>query len=116
MAVDTLLGKMIDDGIQGYYREDFRNEMEVHLPYLRVSFLTYDLSVPPDQAYRYEGDFYGLLTALVKMPKQYLWICMRMNDMQDPTEYKRDRIMLRLPQITEIDSLYSAFRPIQNIR
>lgn len=112
----TLLNRTSDDGNSGYYNEAFRNEMEVHLPYLRFSRLSYDINVSPDIAYRFEGDFFGLLLALVSMPKQYHWITMRMNNMKDPTEYRRDQLTLRLPQVSDIDSLFSAFRAIQNIR
>ena len=112
----TLLNRTADDGSSAYYDEAFRNELEVHLPYLRFSALSYDINVPPDLAYRFEGDLYGLLIALISMPKQYHWITMRMNDMRDPTEYRRNRLVLRLPQVTDIDGLLSSFRPIQNIR
>lgn len=77
------------EGTAIYYDADFRITLDNHLNYLRTHPDTVMMEVSPTQAYKHEGDFYALLTALA-VPRHLFWLILRMNNMTNPSDASRD--------------------------
>ncbi len=86
MPINSL---MISDGDSVYYDNDFRLMIESHMGWLRsrsdYSFQTID----PFLAYKYRGDFDGLMLSM-GIPAKYHWFYLRLNDYTSPREFKGD--------------------------
>jgi hypothetical protein len=86
-----------------YFDHDFRNILEDHLTYLKVTNSRV-LNVTEHQNYKWEGDFFGLLDEL-KIPKEFHYLVMRMNGLQNSAYYKGDISVLLIPDIQEVENL-----------
>jgi hypothetical protein len=88
--------------------------IEAHLEWLRKDSGTRMTRVKDNVAYRYQGDFYGLLKALNVAP-QYWWIFMRANNLTSPFQYDHSMTMVMLPdpqRIVDIQRLYKTLEKI----
>lgn len=101
MDVDAL---MVDDGPPIYYDGAFRNVLEDHMTFLRTHPLTQVLVVDPAQAYRFEGDLFGLLSRY-NLPPHFHWVTMRMNKMSTPTEASASLSSLLIPDHTTVEHI-----------
>lgn len=69
-----------------YFDPAFRRTLEQHLPLLRLHPDATIETIPADEVYRFEGDFYGLL--LVKqVDPSYHWITLRLNHWTHPSQF-----------------------------
>lgn len=95
MQIDQL---MTDPGASAniFYDPTFRNVLEDHMSFLRADSRTKQLNIEPEQAYRFEGDLFGLL-AYYKLPAYMHWVTMRMNQMSSPQDAGRDITLLVFP-------------------
>lgn len=71
-----------------YYQPGFMRMIESCLGQLRTQDVR-PLQVSSMLAYKYEGDFYGLLLEL-NVSYNYLWIALRVNGMVNPSDYTVD--------------------------
>lgn len=112
MPVNTL---MVPEGDSIYYDRNFRNNIELHLPYLRAQTSNSRSVLDSTVAYRFENDFYGLLTALGH-PAYLHWIYMRVNELKDPRQFDGKTMTLNLPLPSTIESLRSLYNTTYRIK
>lgn len=101
------LMKTSDDG--SFFEENFQIILESHIPYLKGLDTTFQQMVENHQAFKYEGDFFGLLLELGVI-ERYHFITMRINNLRCPGDYRREMNILLIPSFEEIDLLNSIYR------
>lgn len=69
-----------------YFNQKWLRTLESMLDLLRVDVRNQLITVEPTTGLRYQGDLYGLLTAL-QIPMQYHWAVMRLNGYTSPEQY-----------------------------
>jgi hypothetical protein len=94
---------------QAYSETAFLTLIESHLTYLRKLPKNQVVSVSDKQAYKYEGDLYGLLNDL-SVPKKYHYIVMRVNDYLSSADYKGDVRDLLIPDLDEVTLLKNIYQ------
>jgi hypothetical protein len=103
-----------DSGASVFYEEGFRVVLESHLTYLRNLNTTIPIQITSDDAYRYEGDLYGLLF-MKRIPRELHWVIMRINDMTSPMEAGVDLNFLLIPETGEIDKIRQSYQTTNKI-
>lgn len=79
---------MVEMGDSIYFDEGFRIVLETHMVILRKDTATRRVLVPPELAYQYQGDLYGLLgTSQFNQAFGYRWLVMRVNGLYNPADY-----------------------------
>lgn len=106
MLIDQLLLKT---GPNVYYDSKFRIVLEDHMTYLKGLRTTRQIEIDLQNAYKFEGDLYGLLSIL-NIGAHLHFIVMRLNNMRSPAEYHHDIRTLYIPDETEISRIISAFK------
>ncbi len=102
LSLDSLIfGSTSNDAV--YYTPGFLRTCESLLPKLRSSPTNTVLSIEPTLGHRYQGDFYGMLTASRIAPK-YHWITMRVNDISSPDQYDGTQLDFILPDFSIVES------------
>lgn len=101
MLVDNL---MQDAGPSIYYNDAFRVVLEDHVSTLRNNSLTKVVTVPPHSAYKYEGDFYGLLSSL-NIPPHYHWLVMRMTGFTSTLDATRGIQYVLVPETNTLERI-----------
>jgi hypothetical protein len=91
-----------------YYDTQFRNVLEDHMTFLREHPKTSIASVKVRDAYKYEGDLSGLLSAM-NIEKSMHWVIMRMNNMTSPSDVKSSLKSLYIPKTEIIDRIREVF-------
>jgi hypothetical protein len=97
-----------DPGELAYYEPEFLNMVESHFTYLRGLERTATISVKEGDAYRFEGDFHGLLNFL-RVPKQYHLVITTFNGLRHPADYDKDNLLISIPPLEEIDLLKAVY-------
>lgn len=97
-----------NSGPEIYYNLLFRNVLEDHMTFLRNSSETSILNIESAMAYKYEGDLFGLLFNY-KVPFEYHWVVMRMNDMTNPNQTKSTLSNLIIPNKSLIERLRNVY-------
>ena len=100
-SIDNL---MVSDGPAVFYDEDFKIVLESHLTYFRNPANNTVVPVASNDAYRFEGDLYGLLHSYNIQP-QYHWIIMRVNEITAPYETTESLSHLLIPNTDLIENL-----------
>lgn len=113
--VPSLFNNAKSPGPDIYYRADFRDVVETHIPILLTNAKTTEQLVEPQMAYKNDGNFVGLLNDL-GIKNELHWIVMRLNGMYSPTEYTSDRISILLPPDSYISQLVRMHTTIHVIR
>jgi hypothetical protein len=111
MEIDRL---MIEPGAPVFYDQAFRNVLEDHLTLLRSSERTRERSVEPMVAYKFEGDFFGLLAHHGIQPYLH-WVIMRLNGMTSPVQASREITSFWMPDPAEISRLRGAHMTARKI-
>ncbi|EKD89522.1 MAG: hypothetical protein ACD_33C00046G0003 [uncultured bacterium] len=93
MKIDSL---MTNTGPAIFHDQAFLAVLEDHMSYLRSHPTTVVLNIDPNKAYKYEFDLNGLLL-LYSVPTYLHWLTMRMNNMTSPTDYRKDKLILLVP-------------------
>lgn len=88
--------KMFDPREDIYYNTEFRRFLESYMHYLRTNSKTQVETIDPHNAYKYEGDFYGLLQVMGVAPNLH-WLVMRVNDLTNPSESDETLTEILLP-------------------
>lgn len=92
-----------------YYTHGLHVEFESQMKYLREHSETVMVELNPNDVYRFEFDFFGLLDQL-GVKRQYHWVIMRVNDFNAPNELTQETTHLLMPSeslLTNIQKLYS---------
>lgn len=100
--------RMVPPGDRRYYSAQWHRVVESHLQWI--------LSLPENRieqvddgvAYKYEGDFMGLLQEL-RVPMELHWVVMRVNGYTSPTDYTYDKTQILIPDPGGIGRLFNNF-------
>lgn len=77
--------------------EKYRHVVEMHLQYFINSGQTDWVDIPPEKAYEFDGDFYGVCrTTGVAKDATTHWVNLRLNGMMHPFEYNADMVRIRV--------------------
>lgn len=107
---DTRLASLVKPrGDNLYHTEGWRNFIETYMRVLRESEATTPVLIQNEDAFKYEGDFYGLLQNN-SVPAEFHWIVMRLNEMTHPGDYEMTRTQLLFPNYEQIRNLMSIYR------
>lgn len=98
-----------DPGPDLYYTDGLRQMFEDHLTYLKTHPKTTSAAVNSFDAYKYEGDFYGLLEKM-KIAKHFHWIIMRVNDMTNMNQSKSTLSTILVPDFELMERLKNVYR------
>lgn len=79
-----------------FYTAAFRVVLEDHMTFFRTHQRTTMLRVTGEDAYRFEGDLFGLLK-FYDVQDHHQWIVMRMNNMTSPADYDGLTLEFLLP-------------------
>lgn len=107
----SILKLQQDSGSRPYDDEAWHLVVETHLPILRAKADTVPLSITPHDAYKYEGDLFGLLREY-HQPPDYFFIVMRVNGMYAPTDYTSDMLTLLIPSQQTIEAYRQVYQTI----
>lgn len=107
----SILSQQMTMGAASYYDEDWHLLIETHLPLLIADTSNTSLPVTDIDAYRFEGDLFGLL-CLYKVEPQYHFIVMRMNGLRSPSEYRRQKTVFLLPDKQRIEAFRKTYMTI----
>lgn len=106
---------MLTGGPQVFYTPEFRAVVEDHLTYLKQQVTNTVVDISPHDAYKYQGDFFGILLEYKVLP-QFHWIVMRMNDMMSPKDYDGETLTFIRPDEKVLISLANTFNSQSTIR
>ncbi|WP_257291138.1 hypothetical protein [Endozoicomonas sp. ONNA1] len=101
--------QMHQDGPNIYYQPEFRDMVEDHLNWLITHPDTTTIDILPKDAFKYEGDFYGLM-AQIDNRRHLFWYVMRINRMKQPEDFTRDTVQLLIPDTALLDRLVKTFK------
>ncbi len=112
MPADTpMFNLMTQEGPPVFFRDDFRMELEKHIDVFRKEKGIQLITVDPNVALRYRGDFDGLM-CYYKIPLKYHWIIMRINNLHSTFEYTEELRGLLIPNFESIEQLKATFTTI----
>lgn len=89
-------------GASNYYDSGFRIWFDSFLPYLNMQY--HQVEVTDAIAYKYQGDFYGLLETL-SVEKVHQYFIMVFNELSNPVDYDGVKTSIKIPDTNEIDNL-----------
>lgn len=104
--------KMFDPRDDIYYNTEFRRFLETYMHYIRDHKQTKVEDIDPHDAYKYEGDFYGLLQKIGVQPNIH-WLVMRVNDLTNPNEAGEKTTRILLPDEALLSRLSQIFQSLQ---
>jgi hypothetical protein len=112
----ALVNLMVDPGPDIFYNPEFRNVLEDHMTFLRENH-SHVVMVRPDQAFQWRGDFFGLLGNLnqEKVPRQYHWLVMRLNQYTSPTQFTEDTPAILVPDYSVIEKIAQSHNSLPRI-
>ena len=111
----TLDDQMPSSGPDIFYSREFRIVIEDHLSILKNTLNSKTIIIKNADAFKYEGDLYGLLSNYA-VPIQYHWIAMRMNNYTSPTQFTKEVGILLVPIETTIERIKSVFNTQNKIK
>jgi hypothetical protein len=94
-----------------FYNPSFCRYLETYLPFLRSHPKTVQITIDPHDVYKYEGDFYGLLSKNGIAHENH-WLVMRVNDIKSPAAVPLELGMLWIPDL----NLVSRIRQLYNTK
>lgn len=92
--------------------QDYYVLTETHLQFLRNHPSTATVSVTPQTAAKYQGDFYGLLKHLNIGKNHYL--ILRMNQLYSPLDYHSEHLFLKIPESNTVERYMAIYRSVEN--
>lgn len=107
----SILKHEVNSGSSIHYDAGMRRYLETYMGWLRDHERTVTLPVDPHQAYKYEGDFYGLLQVL-KIPQDQHWLVMRVNDLTNPMDFPQDIQGVMVPDSDVIGRIVQRYRSL----
>ncbi len=111
MASNTasINGLMFNLGPAEYYTTAFRQVLEDHMAFLRASTTTQGAQVSAQDAWAFDQDLYGYLSARLNMNPQYHWVTMRLNNMIERTQFGKHTKLLLIPNQNLLEQIRSAY-------
>lgn len=100
MPIQDLLTNQV---AQVYCDQGFRDTVESVLSIIKANPNNRTVAVESGKAYKYEYDFYGLLSSL-GVPTSLHWLTLRVNGYRDPRDFEHSHTQLIIP--TEDDLNY----------
>ena len=94
-----------------YYEDGWLLTIESHLPLLRSSTYSSITLIDPHDAYKFEGDFGGLLLAY-QLPAQYQFVYLRANGLYAPYEYPSTMTQLITPSADFLNRLRRTYQTV----
>lgn len=91
------------------YSEGFTSLLEHYMQYMRDSDVVSVVNLDSHLVYKFEGDFYSLLSAM-DIPKSMHWITLRLNRLTNPCHYSPDITFILVPDITFINSVLEKYK------
>lgn len=91
-----------------YYDPQFRILVESFIPSIRNDPRRHTVTITQDMTYRYAGDLIGLLDNL-NVPRDYHWLVMRLNNMNDISKVDLNLNTLDIPPLDFMDHLRKNF-------
>lgn len=85
--------------------------LESHLTYFRTLNTNTLIAVSNQLNYKYEGDFYGLLTEL-GVDRNHHYLVMRLNGLAHSGDYKGNLDNVLIPDISEVNLLTNIYRTV----
>lgn len=104
-----LVADIPSEGAAIYYDPGWMRMIETHLNWLLSRQDNELITIAEGTAYKYEGDFFGLMAEINVMPA-YWFLLMRMNGMMAPTDYRLEMQTLLKPTFSNVDNLTSVYR------
>ena len=83
----------------------WNNVIPMLRPYINIEYKTISI----DQAYRYRGDFYGLLKVLLEIEEAYIYPTMLINGFRDSTDYDGNNTKILIPDLSTLDTYLSVY-------
>lgn len=111
MQINSL---MIDPGPSVFYTDSFRVVLESFLPILKDSANTTQIHIDARAAYKYEADFFGLLSE-INIPPYLHWLVLRMNNFTSPLDSDTTLNTLLVPNETTIDYIRQSHMSVNRI-
>lgn len=106
-------GGLFSSNRSDYFDPAFCRTVDSHKTWLMLRRSTSTMTVTAIEAYRFTGDFYGLLTYKGIDPK--LWYAaMRLTDIEGPTDTSAELRTVFLPSPNDIDQLMESFKKNQD--
>ncbi len=110
---------ILDYGLSGgpdiYYDPSFRNVVEDHMTYLRTRPDNQVISIEPMVAYKYAGDYFGMLLHH-KVFTHHHWIVMRINGLISPQDYRDTMLSFIKPPDKTMELLRSVYMSQSKLR
>lgn len=89
-----------------YFSDEFNRVIEYHLDYLRNApggrSVTLDLGV----SLSFDRNFYGVLAHL-NIPREFWWIMLRVNDLENPFDYRYTNNTIIVPDRNAIINIFT---------
>lgn len=112
MTIDTLA---TPSGPDLYYDQGFRNTLEDHMSVLRNDPKCETILIEPYKTIVYEGDLFGMLSDLT-IPRQYHWVIMRMNNINNPTDFGPGMESIIVPDTQRLERMRSLYMTQNKIK
>lgn len=96
-------------GSSQFYEADWRLVIESHLVWLINNAKEERLNINPHMGWKYEGDFYGMLTE-ANVPNHLHYVILRMNGLFNPVEYDGTLLTILLPNEKLISNLSAMYQ------
>lgn len=110
-----IFNTMITGGSKIFYDPQFRNVLEDHMSFLRNIPSNKTIDIEPGIAYKYAGDFFGLMMHH-GITVEHHWAIMRVNGYISPQDYKDTDLTFILPDETILTRLSETFRSHTKLR
>lgn len=105
----TLNQYAIQSGEAVFYDPKLRRVMETYMGWLRAHPDTRTQPVDAHMAYKYEGDFYGLLSVMDIAP-EYHWVVLRVNGLTNPLYFPTEIGQILIPDSGVLRRIVQRFR------
>lgn len=103
-----------DPGNVNFSSAHFRDLIESHLEWLSRSKNTLSKTIDGHLSYKYEGDFFGLCTA-VGIPQDIQWPTMRLNGLHCPYDLIEVITLLHIPSVDDLNYLLGRQLTVTNL-
>jgi hypothetical protein len=98
-----------------FFSEDVRNQLEIHMHYLRNHPATRQFAVEEVEAQKYEGDMYGLLLQY-NIPIDLHWLSMRVSGFTHPNQTDLNLRYFLTPDLSVVEQIVEKHRQVNNLR
>jgi len=107
----SVQNSMREQGDAVYYEEGWLLTVESHLLLLRSSSVATIIAIDPHDAFKFEGDFGGLMLAY-GLPAQYQFAYLRANGLYAPHEYTATMTQLIIPSLDYLSKLRRTYQTV----